>query len=240
MLLFKDKYSDKNYAFNEALEKVFEMIEGAYEWDLDSFDNIYPLERREISLRNEDGEYVGRAMIEMYPSDEEGYYIVEAYLMDGNISPIHLVYTAREAEELWELGQNTVVKWIERGKFKINECRKSKGTWLVTHKGMERVAGRLDDSWMKEIVENYVDGLKASVDEAELFYACDYIDEIEDILDEKEIKYTDIEKEKIKRLIIRELVEEYGEDNVFYGSYEHKIVIDDKTETIYAQLVIRK
>lgn len=46
MLLFKDKYSDKNYAFNEALEKVFEMIEDAYEWDLDSFDNIYPLERR--------------------------------------------------------------------------------------------------------------------------------------------------------------------------------------------------
>lgn len=93
---------------------------------------------------------------------------------------------------------------------------------------------------MKEIVKNYVDGLKASVDEAELFYACDYIDEIEDILDEKEIKYTDIEKEKIKRLIIRELVEEYGEDNVFYGSYEHKIVINDKVETVYAQLVIRK
>ena len=43
------------------------------------------------------------------------------------------------------------MKWIERGKFKINEYRKSKGTWLVTHKGMERVAGRLDDSWMKEI-----------------------------------------------------------------------------------------
>ena len=240
MLLFKGKYSDEDYAFNEALEKVFEMIEDAYEWDLDSFDNIYPLEHRKISLKNEDGEYVGRAMIEMYPSDEEGYYIVEAYLMDGNISPLHLVYTAREAEELWELGQNTVVKWIERGKFKINEYRKSKGTWLVTHKGMERVAGRLDDSWMKEIVENYVNGLKASVDEAELFYACDYIDEIEDILDEKEIKYTDIEKEKIKRLIIRELVEEYGEDNVFCGSYEHKIVFNDKVETIHAQLVIRK
>lgn len=86
MLLFKDEYSDKNYAFNEALEKVFEMIECAYEWDLDGLENIYPLERREISLKNEDGKYVGRVMIEMYPADEGGYYVVEAYLMDGNIS----------------------------------------------------------------------------------------------------------------------------------------------------------
>lgn len=141
MLMFKEEYGSRSDAFNDVLEKVFEMIEGAYEWDLDGLENIYPLERREISLKNEDGEYVGRAMIEIYPADEEGYYIAEAYLMDGNISPLHLVYTAREAEELWELGQNTVVKWIDRGKFKINEYRKSKGTWLVTHKGMERVAG---------------------------------------------------------------------------------------------------
>ncbi|MED0686572.1 helix-turn-helix domain-containing protein [Anoxybacillus ayderensis] len=142
MLMFKEKCTSRDSAFHEAIEKVFEMIEGAYEWDLDSFDNIYPIERREISLTNEEGEHVGRVMIEIYPFDEEGEYIVEAYLMDGNISPLHLVYTAREAEELWGLGQNTVVKWIERGKLRINECRKSKGTWLVTHKGMERVTGR--------------------------------------------------------------------------------------------------
>ena len=240
MLMFKEEYGSRDDAFNGAIEKVFEMIEGAYEWDLDAADNIYPLERREISLTNEKSENVGRVTIDIYPSEEDGYYIVEAYLISGNISPITAVYTAREAEKIWGLGQNTVVKWIERGKFKLSEARKSGGTWLVTHKGMERVAGRLDDSWMKEIVENYVDGLKTFIDEADMFYACDYIDEIEDILDEKEIEYTDMEKEKIKRLIIGELVEEYGEDNVFYGSYEHKIVINDKVETIYAQLVIRK
>ncbi|MBB5325188.1 hypothetical protein HNQ34_002288 [Anoxybacillus tepidamans] len=240
MLMFKEEYGSRSDAFNEAIEKVFEMVEGAYEWDLDAADNIYPLERREISLTNEKSENVGRVTIDIYPSEEDGYYIVEAYLISGNISPITAVYTAREAEKIWGLGQNTVVKWIERGKFKLSEARKSGGTWLVTHKGMERVAGRLDDSWMNEIVENYVDGLKTFIDEADMFYACDYIDEIEDILDEKEIEYTDMEKEKIKRLIIRELVEEYGEDNVFYGSYEHKIVVNDKVETIYAQLVIRK
>ncbi|MCL6615520.1 MAG: DNA-binding protein [Anoxybacillus ayderensis] len=82
-------------------------------------------------------------MIEIYPAEEEeGYYVVEAHLIYGNISYLHFVYTAREAEERWGLAQNTVVKWIERGKFRINECRKSKGTWLVTHKGMERVAGK--------------------------------------------------------------------------------------------------
>lgn len=240
MLMFKEEYGSRDDAFNGAIEKVFEMIEGAYEWDLDAADNIYPLERRKISLTNEKGENVGRVTIDIYPSEEDGYYIVEVYLISGNISPITAVYTAREAEKIWELGQNTVVKWIERGKFKVSEARKSGGTWLVTHKGMERVAGRLDDSWMKEIVKNYVDGLKTFIDEADMFYACDYVDEIEDILDEKEIEYTDMEKEKIKRLIIRELVEEYGEDNVFYGSYEHKIVINDKVDTIYAQLVIRK
>ncbi|OOE05011.1 hypothetical protein BO219_06390 [Anoxybacillus kestanbolensis] len=240
MLMFREEYGSRDDAFNGAIEKVFEMIEGAYEWDLDAADNIYPLERREISLTNEKSENVGRVTIDIYPSEEDGYYIVEAYLISGNISPITAVYTAREAEKIWGLGQNTVVKWIERGKFKLSEARKSGGTWLVTHKGMERVAGRLDDSWMTEIVENYVDGLKTFIDEADMFYACDYIDEIEDILDEKEIEYTDMEKEKIKRLIIRELVEEYGEDNVFYGSYEHKIVINDRVETIYAQLVIIK
>lgn len=240
MLLFKEECLGKDAAFEEAIEKVFQMIEGAYEWHLDSLDFIYPLERREVSLTNEKGKHAGRVMIEIHPADDEGFYIVEVYLIDGTISPIVSVYTAREAEKIWGLGQNTVTKWIERGKFKISEARKSGGTWLVTHKGMERVAGRLDNSWMKEIVENYVNGLKISVDKADMFYACDYIDEIEDILDEKEIEYTDIEKEKIKRLIISELFEEYGEHNVFYGSYEHKIFINDKAETIYAQLVIRK
>lgn len=151
MLLFKCEYFDKNDAFNEALEKVFEVIEGAYEWHLDSFDNIYPLERREIYLTNEDGDTVGRVLIDMYPTDEKedefnGFY-VEVHLIEGNISPISMVYTAREAERMWGLGQNTVVKWIERGKFKLCEARKSSGTWLVTHKGMERVAGRLDNCY---------------------------------------------------------------------------------------------
>lgn len=143
MLMFKEEHGSRSDAFNEAIEKVFQMIEGAYEWDLDAADNIYPLERREISLTNEKSENVGRVMIDIYPSEEDGYYIVEAYLISGNISPITAVYTAREAEKIWGLGQNTVVKWIERGKFKLSEARKSGGTWLVTHKGMERVAGEL-------------------------------------------------------------------------------------------------
>ena len=49
------------------------------------------------------------------------------------------VMTVSEATSLWQLGESTIRKSIERGNFTNNEFRKSKGTWLVTRAGMERV-----------------------------------------------------------------------------------------------------
>ena len=57
------------------------------------------------------------------------------------VNPLVRIYTAQEAAELWGLAEPTVRQWIRRGKFRDDEARKSAGTWLVTHKGMERVAG---------------------------------------------------------------------------------------------------
>lgn len=51
------------------------------------------------------------------------------------------VMTVSEATEIWNLGITTIRKLIERGRFLEDEHRKSKGTWLVTRKGMERLFG---------------------------------------------------------------------------------------------------
>ncbi|WP_230581383.1 helix-turn-helix domain-containing protein [Bacillus methanolicus] len=40
------------------------------------------------------------------------------------------------------MSDNTVTQWCNRGKFRVNEARKSGGTWLVTHKAMVRLTGR--------------------------------------------------------------------------------------------------
>lgn len=56
------------------------------------------------------------------------------------------VMTASEAAERWGLSSNTVKMCClgQKGyppRFKAKEFRKSKGTWLVTRKGMERLYG---------------------------------------------------------------------------------------------------
>lgn len=55
------------------------------------------------------------------------------------ISPLHLVYTTREAEIAWGLAENTVNKWCNRGRFNAWEARKSGKVWLVTKAGMDRL-----------------------------------------------------------------------------------------------------
>ena len=54
------------------------------------------------------------------------------------------VMTVAEATEIWKLGESTIRNSIERNRFTSNECRKSKGTWLVTKSGMERLFGKLE------------------------------------------------------------------------------------------------
>lgn len=60
----------------------------------------------------------------------------------NQLPALFVVYSSREAAEVWGLQENTVTKWCNRGKFKENEARKSGKVWLVTRDGMIRVTGR--------------------------------------------------------------------------------------------------
>ncbi|AIY72821.1 TPA: helix-turn-helix domain-containing protein [Bacillus tropicus] len=55
------------------------------------------------------------------------------------------VYTSKEAAEIWGLSYQTVTQWYSRGKFENNEAKKSGGAILVTHQGMERIAGEINE-----------------------------------------------------------------------------------------------
>lgn len=55
---------------------------------------------------------------------------------------IDKVLTASEASRKWKLKVDSAVRtYINRGKFKEGEYRKSGDTWLVTVEGMTRVFG---------------------------------------------------------------------------------------------------
>ncbi|POD46301.1 hypothetical protein BKM15_26020 [Pseudomonas syringae pv. syringae] len=57
-------------------------------------------------------------------------------------NPLEIVYTSREAAELYGLSENTVTQWCNRGRFTDEEARKSSKVWLVTKKGMERLTNK--------------------------------------------------------------------------------------------------
>lgn len=56
------------------------------------------------------------------------------------------VYTASEAAEKWNIPYSRINKWIFRRMFREEECRKSKGTFLVTHEAMVRMTGEESNS----------------------------------------------------------------------------------------------
>ncbi|KAB2425371.1 MULTISPECIES: helix-turn-helix domain-containing protein [Bacillus cereus group] len=61
------------------------------------------------------------------------------------IEILKYVYTSKEAAEIWGLSYQTVTQWYNRGKFANNEAKKSGGAILVTHQGMERIAGEINE-----------------------------------------------------------------------------------------------
>ncbi|MED4914327.1 helix-turn-helix domain-containing protein [Parageobacillus thermoglucosidasius] len=125
--------------FADVMEDVFACVPGAYEYDIVSDERINNLHKRMVEIMDESGDKIAKVEIRCYPNEEQ--YIVEVELINGTPTPLFRIYTAREAEKKWGLGYNTVTKWIFRGKFRVNEARKSEGTWIVTHEGMVRVAG---------------------------------------------------------------------------------------------------
>ncbi len=58
--------------------------------------------------------------------------------MDNDV--LKEVLTAAEAADLWNMDVSTVKKACNTNRI---ECRKSKGTWLVTKKGMEQLYGEM-------------------------------------------------------------------------------------------------
>ncbi|ANB66151.1 helix-turn-helix domain protein (plasmid) [Anoxybacillus sp. B7M1] len=86
---------------------------------------------------------------EAYVIETSGQYTLEevaetlrSFIIESDKLPIMRIYTSKEAAEKWGLSANTVTKWCNRGKFRDDEARKSAGTWIVTHAGMMRVAGK--------------------------------------------------------------------------------------------------
>ncbi|UYL93730.1 putative regulatory protein [Parageobacillus phage vB_PtoS_NIIg3.2] len=125
--------------FADVMEDVFACIPGAYEYDVTFDEQINDLHKRTVGITDESGDKIAEVEIRCYLVDDE--YTVEVELLDGKPSALFTVYTAQEAAEKWGLAEVTVRQWIHRGKFRVNEVRKSAGTWLVTHAGMVRVVG---------------------------------------------------------------------------------------------------
>lgn len=85
-----------------------------------------------------DDHVIEQALERLSSEFEELEYVSIIQVQPANIA---LIYTAVEAAELWSLDVSTVKKACQTDRFASEECRKSKGTWLVTRAGMERVYG---------------------------------------------------------------------------------------------------
>ncbi|MCR8860384.1 hypothetical protein NQ113_24750 [Bacillus pseudomycoides] len=93
-----------------------------------------------------------------------------------------------------------------------------------------------------DLVERFVEGTITYAQEAvdyRDYYGFDYIDELEDSLNDENISFSDEEKQEMMKYIQNKLEEEYGYDNVWYGSSEQTMPINGQIQTIHYQLVIR-
>ncbi|MFK7678782.1 hypothetical protein ACI3ER_12130 [Bacillus sp. Wb] len=92
-----------------------------------------------------------------------------------------------------------------------------------------------------EFVNNFVSGVEAYVDEETNYYGIDYIDVLEDGLQDQNISYTEEQKHEMLKQIREGLEKVYGYDNVCYGGlHEQTIPIDAQFKTVPFQLVVVK
>jgi hypothetical protein len=96
-------------------------------------------------------------------------------------------------------------------------------------------------SKLKELVKNYIYGVKEAVEsefENNNYYSFDYLDEIENIINNDYENITKADIEEIEKAIKDEIIKIYGDNNCYYDAVEHMIPIDGTIKTIYAQMVI--
>lgn len=139
---FTVRWPDSAELMDRAQEKVIELFSGAAFLEIDGFEQIGPLTRHHYDVLDVDQNRIGKVTIDIYP-DDSGEIIAEIEGIEpAQVSPLHSVYTSREAAAMWGLSINTVTQWANRGKFLPSEARKSEKVWVVTHAGMVRLTGR--------------------------------------------------------------------------------------------------
>lgn len=89
-----------------------------------------------------------------------------------------------------------------------------------------------------QIVESYIDWIHIQFEDEDNFIGDDYIDSIEDMLQESGISYNHDDLKQTMQEIVHSLSKKYGSNNVFYGSPEHTILIGNRYVTIYNQLIV--
>ncbi|CAM4122016.1 MULTISPECIES: hypothetical protein [Bacillales] len=93
MKMFKTQVNERlshNETWAEVIEDIFARVEGAYEYDVISDEQIQSLHKRVVEITNESGERIAEVVVNFYPNEnydeddlESGKYIVEVELVEG-------------------------------------------------------------------------------------------------------------------------------------------------------------
>lgn len=93
MKMFKTQVNERlvhNETWAEVIEDIFVRVEGAYEYDVISDEQIQSLHKRVVEITNESGERIAEVVVNFYPNEnydeddlESGKYIVEVELVEG-------------------------------------------------------------------------------------------------------------------------------------------------------------
>lgn len=59
--------------FSEAMVRTFALIEGAYQYDVEKVENIYPLKRYTTAIEDEDGNELQKIMVDIWPEEDEWF-----------------------------------------------------------------------------------------------------------------------------------------------------------------------
>lgn len=72
MTTFKFSWPEEEI-FSEAMVRTFALIEGAYYYDVEKVENIYPLKKHTVSIEDENGNELQKVMVDIWPEGDEWY-----------------------------------------------------------------------------------------------------------------------------------------------------------------------